>query len=140
MITFRPYDDAEDYAMLQTWWRGHKQIIDVPRNILPDGFVAVCDGVDMAASFLYCYPGKVAAIEWTVTNPVCSASREIVLAVRGLYEHLEKVAREANCAGVFSFVNPNSWERRTMGKMGYHTSADAIPHLMFVKSFTGGLI
>lgn len=137
MITFRPYEDERDYQMLQTWWRGHNAL-DVPRNILPDGLVATAGGVDMAASFLYVHRGKVGVIEWTVTNPRCSLSRDIVLAVRGLYEHLEKVAREEGCAGVISFVNPNSWERRTMAKMGYQTSADAIPHLMFVKPFSGG--
>lgn len=132
-MNFRPYAEETDYPILQSWWSGHHSL-DVPREILPRGWVAVASGVDVAASFLYMDPKFIGVIEWTTTNPECAFSADLVRAVRGLYEHLEATAKEAGCQSVISFVNPNSWERRTMAKMGYLTSGDAIPHLMFAKS------
>jgi hypothetical protein len=124
---------ASDYTTLEKWWRGHNAV-PVHRAILPpDGWIAHACGVEIAASFLYVAVGRIAVIEFTTTNPQCALSRDLVEAVRGLYERLEIAAREAGCVAVISFVDPDSWERRTMAKMGYTTSADAKPHLMFAK-------
>lgn len=145
MILFRPYDPATDYPTLQTWWRGHGAL-DVPEDFLPDGWIAHEDGAELAASFFYLHAGqsgRIGVIEWTTSNPK-APPRLVLPAIRGLYERLEIAAREAGAKAVISFVDPDSWERRTMAKMGYVTSGDAKPHLLFAKSLrfqhAGGVV
>ena len=136
MILFRKYDPNADYHTLQKWWEGHGAH-DVRREILPaDGWIAHSNGVEIAASFFYHLIGSeggIGIIEWTTTNPSLGFAREKVEAVKGLYERIEVEARSRKCVSMLSFVTPDSWERRTMGRMGYATSGDAKPHMVFAK-------
>lgn len=84
-------------------------------------------------SFLYMDPKLIGVIEWTTTNPALAFSRDIVLAVKGLYAHLEQTAKDAGCVAVISFVKPNSSEERIMAKMGFATSNDDPGHRLFAK-------
>lgn len=142
MITFRRFDHERDLPEIRRWWAGHGAL-EVPVEILPDGWVAESAGVAIAASFLYVAAGKIAVIEWTTTNPSVASGPDKVVAVKGLYEKLESEARDAGCRAVISFVDPDSWERRTMVKMGYVTSQGR-PHVLFAKSLlfehTGGTV
>lgn len=133
MIQFRKIDLSADYPTLEKWWRGHRVPVVDKVLLPPDGWMAHAGGVELAASFLYVLKGKIAIIEFTTTNPSVAFGRDKVAAVGGLYERLEIAARAEGCGAVISFVNPNSWERRTMEKMGYATGADEQPHILFGK-------
>lgn len=136
MIQFRRISLEHDYPTLEAWWKGHGAVA-APKCILPpDGWMAHAGGVEIAASFLYIMKGQIGVLEFTTTNPRCALSRDLVEAVKGLYERLEIEARKEGCFCLISFVAPNSWEHRTMAKMGYTTSADEKPHLMFAKPLT----
>jgi hypothetical protein len=131
-MQFRRYDPKGDRATLEAWWKGHNAVA-VPEQMLPpDGWIAHADGVEMAASFLYVVKGNIAILEFTTTNPRCALSRDLVAAVRGLYERLEVAAREEGCCSIISFVKPDSWERREMVKSGYAV-ADENPHMIIGK-------
>lgn len=132
MIQFRPINLDTDYATLESWSKGHKSL-PPPRAILPRGWIAEASGVPIAMSFLYMDPMLIGVIEWTTTNPACAFSRELVLAVKGLYSHLEQTAKDAGCVAVISFVKPRSSEERIMTKMGFATSADDTGHRLFAK-------
>ena len=84
-------------------------------------------------SFLYMDPGKIGVIEMTTTNPAVAFSRDLVAAVKGLYDYLEARAKEAGCIVVISFVKPKSSEERIMSKMGYATSDDDTGHRLYAK-------
>lgn len=132
MINFRPVEIEKDYPTLQQWWKGHNAL-EVPREILPRGWIAQEGSCELAASFLYVAEGKIAVIEWTTTNPKCSFSRDLIFAVKGLFSLLESVAREEGCAAVISFVKPNGSEQRIVSKMGYVTSTDDVGHRLYAK-------
>ncbi len=136
MITFEPITLSRDSEVLESWWKGHKSP-PVPQIILPRGWFAVGSGVRIAASFLYVAEKQIAVIEWTTTNPACAYSRDLVEAVKGLYDHLESVARGEGCMAVISFVRPGSWEERTMVKSGYTTSTDDTGHRLYAKPLIG---
>ena len=133
-INFRKVDLDRDYETLCRWWDGHKTL-HVPRVILPRGWIAEGGGIEIAASFLYLDPERIAVIEWTTTNPQCAMSADLLAAVKGLYAHLEAAAVEAKCLAVLSFVRPGSGEQRIMMKMGYCTSwPEADPgHITYAK-------
>lgn len=132
MIEYRPIDLAVDYPTLCEWWSGHSALA-VPREILPDGWFACVDGVEVAASFLYLCRGQIAVIEWTTTNPACKLSKNSLAAVKGLFAHLEEVARSEGCIVVISFVKPNGSEQRIVEKIGYATSTDDVGHRLYAK-------
>ena len=132
MISFRKVDLEKDYPTLLGWWKGHNALA-VPSEILPDGWVASAAGIDVAASFLYFHAGKIGVIEWTTTNPKCAFSRDLVMAVRGLFNHLEATAAEAGCLCVISFVKPNGSEQRIVEKSGYVTSVPDCGHRLYAK-------
>jgi hypothetical protein len=136
MIHFRPIIIQEDYETLCSWWRDH-HVLAVPKMILPRGWMAEASGVEIAASFLYMDPGKIGVIEWTTTNPKCAFSRDLLMAVKGLYEHLEAVAKAEGCIAVLSFVKPKGSEERIMSKMGYVTSAEDCGHRLYAKPLVG---
>lgn len=131
-MNFRPFDLAHDYATYERWCKAHNSE-PFPSVVLPRGWIAHASGIEIAMSFLYADPGKVGVIELTTTNPSCSFSRDMVAAVKGLYELLQAEARKSGCLAVISFVKPNSFEERTMIKMGFATSPDAVPHKMYAK-------
>ncbi len=143
MIQFRRYSPEADYPTLCRWWAGHG-VMPTPAEILPDGWIAHNEGEELAVSFLYAHAGRIGVIEWTTTNPATALLRDKLAAVKGLYERLEAEARALGCLAVISFVDPDSWERRTMAKMGYVTSSDAKAHLLFAKSLrfehAGGVV
>lgn len=133
MILFRPIDLDRDYDTLLKWWKGHG-VPHIPQVILPRGWMAHSAGVEIAASFLYIVESKLAMIEWTTTNPQMCTSRDLVAAVRGLYEHLEAAATAEKCLAMLSMVAPNTGEERIMTKMGYtpQSSMEKL-HRMFAK-------
>jgi hypothetical protein len=132
MIKYRPFEPEVDYPKLKSWWDRHNAL-GFPMVALPDGWVAYSAGVDMAMSFLYFHRNKIGVIELTTTNPQCAFSRDIVEAVKGLYEKLEAIAKDAGCLAVLSFVRPGSWEERAMVKMGYATSTPDPGHKTYAK-------
>jgi hypothetical protein len=123
-----------DYPTFEAWWSGHGAL-PVPEIILPQGWIAFEDSLEIAASFIYIVQnmtkGKLGVIEWTTTNPKCSHSRKIVEAVPGLYRLLERYAFAHGCIAMLSFVKPNSGEERIMERMGYVTSDDDKGHRIF---------
>jgi hypothetical protein len=132
MISIRQLNPEKDLAVVQAWWR-LRSAPQLPGEILPRGWIASGAGVDLAASFLYLVEGKIGVIEWTTTNPRVAVGPDVVAAVKSLYEHLENVAWDAGCPVVISFVDPGSWEHRTMAKRGYAEAGGA--HVMLMKPF-----
>lgn len=136
MIEFRPISLDKDYPTLCDWWAGHNAA-SVHRYILPRGWIAHSAGVEIAASFLYVADGKIAVVEWTTTNPKCAASRDLVAAVKGLYAHLESVAKAEGCVAMLSFVEPNKSEERILIRMGYAYSPNDRMHRVVAKPIGG---
>lgn len=135
MITYRQIDIDAEYQKLCDWWTAHGAM-PVPRPMFcgAQGWIAELSGLEVAASFLYLVVGgKAAILEWTTTNPRCAASRDILVAVKGLYEHIEAVARAGGCEAVFSFVRPNSSEERILAKIGFFTTPDDPGHRIYCK-------
>lgn len=132
MISIRQLNPETDLAVVQAWWR-LRLAPEIPAAVLPRGWIASATGVDLAASFLYLAEGKIGVIEWTTTNPRAALGPDVVEAVKALYVHLENVAWDAGCPIVISFVEPGSWEHRTLEKRGYATAGGA--HLMVAKPF-----
>lgn len=132
MISIRQLNPESDLAVVQAWWR-IRSAPEIPAAVLPRGWIASAAGVDLAVSFLYLAEGKIGVIEWTTTNPRVAVGPDVVSAVKALYEHLETVAWDALCPIVISFVEPNSWEHRTLSKRGYADAGGA--HVMVAKPF-----
>lgn len=130
-ISYRPFED-KDYEVLVSWWRGHNSP-PWPKVVLPRGLIAVGSGVDMAASFLYLTPDKIAVIEFTTVNPALARSRDSLAAVKGLFAALEEEARAAGCLAVITFVKPNGSEQHIVTKIGYATSTDDCGHRLYAK-------
>lgn len=135
MINFRPYDPEQDYSILEEWWKGHGAFV-MPKAIMPRGYFATAQGLDIAVCFLYLDPGKIGVVEWMTTNPKCAYSRDLVVAVKGLYALLEGIAKDQGCSAVISFVKPNSGEERIMLKTGYRAEPNDPGHRIYAKPLT----
>lgn len=72
-LSIRAVEDA-DRATLESWWRGHGIDPLPPEALPPNGFLAECDGLPLAAAWLYTTDSCIAWLEWFVRNP--QATRE----------------------------------------------------------------
>ena len=131
-ISYRPFDPEKDYETLLSWWKGHNAL-PWGKALLPRGLIASGSGIDIAVSFLYLTPDLVSVIELTTTNPQLASGRDRLMAVKGLFEMLERESRAAGCKAIISFTKPNGSEEHILKKMGYATSTDDPGHRMFAK-------
>lgn len=123
----------KDYPMLSKWWEARN--IPAPDIIaqLPRGYLIEDGPLPVAAAFLYLdVDGVWAMTEWLTTNPTMAFSRTLVIAVKALLGHMEKVSMERGCKTIISMVAPNTGEERLMQKIGYMTSEGPY-HKMYAK-------
>lgn len=123
----------KDFPMLSKWWDARG--IPAPSLImqLPRGYIIEDGPLPMAVAFLYLdVDGVWAMTEWLTTNPAVAHSRFLVVAVRELLAHMEKIAMERGCKTILSMVAPNTGEERLMQKIGYMTSEGPY-HKMYAK-------
>lgn len=123
----------KDYPMLSNWWEARG--IPAPDIIaqLPRGYLIEDGPISIAAAFLYLdVDGAWAMTEWLTTNPAMAFSRTLVIAVKALLGHMEKVSMNRGCKTIISMVAPNTGEERLMQKIGYMTSEGPY-HKMYAK-------
>lgn len=129
---------SSDLPMLSKWWTARGiPAADIIAQ-LPRGYMIEDGPLPMAAAFLYLdVDGVWAMTEWLTTNPAVAHSRFLVVAVKELLAHMEKISMERGCKTILSMVAPNTGEERLMQKIGYMTSGGPY-HKMYAKPLTRG--
>lgn len=120
---------------MDKWIAGHKAI-PMPHYVFPQGWIVGDGTVDIAMSFLYMdVGGRFAVIEFLTTNPQVAMSKSLVLGVKTLVSHIERVAIDQGCRFIISFVAPGTGEEHLMAKLGYETSPGP-SHRLYAKPLT----